>query len=79
MGYLDTELDASNTATVLESSDSPPAWGTGCTTPLGGGVACGCRVSECPQGALAADAQSFASGAQACPFAHMIALSLSAR
>ena len=70
MGYLDTQLAASNTATVLKSSDSPPAWGTGCTTLLGGGVACGCRVSECPQGALAADAQSFASGAQARPCPH---------
>ena len=74
MGYLGTELAASNTADILESSDSPPAWGTGCTTPLGGGVACGCRVSECPQGALAADAQSFASGAQArpCPHDHIV-------
>ena len=69
MGYLGTGLAAKNTATVLESSDSPPAWGT-CTKLLGGGVACGCRVSECPQGALAADAQSFASGAQARPCPH---------
>ena len=70
MGYLGTGLKASNKATVFESSDSTPAWGTGCTTLLGGGVVCGCRVSECPQGALAADAQSFASGAQARPCSH---------
>lgn len=78
MGYLDTRLAASNQATILEPSDSPPAWGTGCTKLLGGGgvKVCGCRVSECPQGALAADAQRFASNAQARPCAHTIPFSL---
>ena len=67
MGYLEIRLDASNKANILKSSDSQPAWGTGCTTLFGGVVVCGCRVSECPQGALAADAQRKASGAQARP------------
>ena len=68
VGYVTSPLALDTRAAPFDSYDPPPSWGS-CTllSGSGGGAAttvCGCRVSDCPQGALAADAQRFATGAQ---------------